>query len=528
MPRKIDGRAVGAPPASRIRAPHRRRAVALVVAVAVSGLCAPAGAQAPRWNASIGLQETFTNNVNLTPVGQSDWVTQITPGLSVNAVGPHSTLTGSISVPVLLYARTGSENNDVYPAVNLFGSVDLYEKIFKIEGSVNVSEQFYTPFGPTPTDLSNATNNRYRSSSYRVSPVLKGTTSNGIEYELRDDNVWTNLSGAPVSTNNAYYNEAIARLVGPSGRGPWNWRANYDFTETRFNNQQPIRTQVGRAVAVYNVDPMLELDASVGYESNDYTLTSSSNATYGAGFRWRPTPRTDVTALWEHRFFGSSYLFTFKHHTGLTVWSVDASRNITTYPQEVARLGAGTTVAGYLDQLYQSTIPDAAVRQETIDRFIQSRGLPTTLSDPVTLYAQQIQLQQRASASVGLVGARNTVFFTAFNLKTEPIDAKGNILPPLLAFGNNNTQTGFGVVWTSILAPTVNFLASVDGYRTVSNGQVADTTRQGTVRAGVSRQLSPRTSVYVGARYQRYVSDFFSNTDYNESAVFAGISHSFR
>ena len=43
-------------------------------------------------------------------------------------------------------------------------------------------------------------------------------------------------------------------------------------------------------------------------------MTSSSNVTYGAGFVWHPTPRTNVAGDYEHRFFGSSYQFSFDHN----------------------------------------------------------------------------------------------------------------------------------------------------------------------------------------------------------------------
>ena len=83
---------------------------------------------------------------------------------------------------------------------------------------------------------------------------------------------------------------------------------------------------------------------------------------YGVGIEWRPTERTNVVANWEHRFFGASYLFSFDHRTPLSVWSVSASRNITSYPQQLASLPAGN-VQGILNQLFLSRIPDPTLRQ---------------------------------------------------------------------------------------------------------------------------------------------------------------------
>ncbi len=71
--------------------------------------------------------------------------------------------------------------------------MEILERIFFIEGAILASDQFLTPFGAQPADISNATQNRYIAANYRVSPYIKGTTSDGIRYELRNNNTWTNL-----------------------------------------------------------------------------------------------------------------------------------------------------------------------------------------------------------------------------------------------------------------------------------------------------------------------------------------------
>jgi hypothetical protein len=46
-----------------------------------------------------------------------------------------------------------------------------------------------------------------------------------------------------------------------------------------------------------------------------------------------------------------------------------------------------------------------------------------------------------------------------------------------------------------------------------------------TYRVQWSQQIRPRTTGYVGARYVTYDSNVFS--DYNETAIFAGLYHRF-
>src|SRR4030095_10191291 len=115
--------------------------VARTTAVAAALAAAPAHAQQTwRINSFLGIQETLTNNVNLQPSSsrRGDLITQLTPGVQIYGQSAHSLLTGSIAVPILLYARTGSENNQVAPLVNLFGTAEFVERFLFVEGTANV------------------------------------------------------------------------------------------------------------------------------------------------------------------------------------------------------------------------------------------------------------------------------------------------------------------------------------------------------------------------------------------------------
>lgn len=497
-----------------------------VLAVAAA---APVWGQTWRFVPSVTLRETGTNNVNLEPtdIRISDFVTEITPAFTVSERGDRTRIDGSVSVPILLYARTGNENNYIAPAVNLLGDVSLFNRILHVEGYLSVAQQFFTPFGAQPPDLANATDNRYRTTTYRISPYVQGIATNGIVYELRNNNEWVQLNGAPITTSNSRATEWFARVSTPEN-SRIGLEANYDYNNITFESQDlgSLRTQIGRLMPFYNVDPQLRLGASVGYEDNQGTFTSSRGAVYGVGFEWRPTDRTKVVGKWEHRYFGSSYLFTFDHRTRLSVWNVQASRNVTTFTQQLGGLGTGRNVSDQLNQLYLSSIPDESVRQQAIDQLIRDRGLPPTLTEPVTLYADQLVLEEKQSATVGLIGARNSIFFTVFNVRSEPISAAGNPLPPTIFSFNANTQTGGNIVWTNSLTPTINLIATLNAYRTVATAPLTGYTNQGIAAITLSTPISPRMSGFMGARYQALTSDVISG--YNETALFVGLSYALR
>ena len=402
-------------------APSQFLLIKAVLAVVTSlSLGAPSAlAQTSRLIPSISVDETFTNNVNLDSrdAAKNDFITQITPSITFRESGGRFKTNGFVSLPILKYART-SENDTVVPLVNVLATAEIIERVFFVDATINVQQQFNSPFGARPVTLDSSTANRFTAQSYNVSPYLRGVRGD-YSYELRDDNIWTKSSGTLSSIpDSSYSNIIVGRIL--KRPTPLGWTIDYDRSDVKFSDQEPLITQLVRARAVWQVDPQVELSAGGGYENNRYTLTSYKDTIYNVGARWRPTERTVVNANIEHRFFGASYSFEFDHRTPLSVWSLHASRNTTTYPQQLASLPAGSSVVALLNQLLLSTIPDPVQRQAYIDQLISSGSVPLLTSGAVNLFTQQVLLVEQANASVGLIGARNTLYFSVFREHSEP------------------------------------------------------------------------------------------------------------
>jgi uncharacterized protein (PEP-CTERM system associated) len=263
----------------------------------------------------------------------------------------------------------------------------------------------------------------------------------------------------------------------------------------------------------------------VGYEHNEFPLTDYSGMTYGVGFRWRPAPTTALDAAFEHRFFGTSYLVNFNHRTPLSAWAFNASRNISTYPQQLATVPAGTFIPGVLNEILRARIPDPVERAQFIVNFMDQRNLPVVLAEPVTLYSQRITLNQNATATAGLLGARNSVFVSVSRYQTNPITASGEELPPLPGSIDSNVQWGAGAVWNYQLTPNSSLATSFAYSYTQAEAPATDTSTQYTARMVLTRTIGPNTRGYAGLRWQQFDSDFSSN--YSEFAVFLGLTHTF-
>jgi uncharacterized protein (PEP-CTERM system associated) len=276
-----------------------------------------------------------------------------------------------------------------------------------------------------------------------------------------------------------------------------------------------------RGLVAFRQSPQLDWSLIGGYEDNNYDGPTRSDAIYGLSARWRPTDRTTLDASAEHRFFGGSYHVAFDHRTPLTVWTLRAVRDVTTYPQELAALAGQDNVSTLLDRLFATRYPDPTQRQAFVDQTIRERGLPQVLTGPLALFTQQVTLQESLLATAGIVGARNTVLTTLYRQRTRPVGTLQTALESLL-LAQDTTQTGGNVVWTWRVTPFYTLSTSADYSDSVAHDPDVRS-RLLTLRSTLSAKVSQRTDLSFGLRWQRMLSNI--DNSYRETAMFVGIHY---
>jgi uncharacterized protein (PEP-CTERM system associated) len=483
-------------------------AIPLVAGLGCAIAAAPALAENWRFSASASATQTYTSNVNysVTSLAEGDWVTSINGAVQVNGEGRRLKLNGSIGGTASYYA-TQSENNSFGPSVNLAGTLEAIENFAYLDAQASVSQTFVSPFGAQPPDLVNATQNRYTQQTYVVSPYIKGVFgSSNISYQLRNDNYWTvatSFGDSSSNVPNTYSNSVTGSMSSPVS--PWGW--SLEYSRFYYSNGISNATEVGqgayttqqiRLLLPYQIDPQLQIGARIGYEGNQFPVQDSTGTIYGVSGKWNPTPRTSLDAFWEHRFFGSSYSVQFNHRLPNAALSANAARGINSYPQLALAIPAGAAVSQFLNAAFTTRIPDPAERAQAVEQFLTRTPLPPTLASPVNFYAASLTLQDSVNLSLVLIGTRNSVALSAFYLKSEAISGKGNVLPPALQFGQNNTQTGVGVNYGFNLSPMTSVGTSASYSRTTNNastGQFANTrSNNAYANASLSTRLGPKTT----------------------------------
>jgi uncharacterized protein (PEP-CTERM system associated) len=163
-------------------------------------------------------------------------------------------------------------------------------------------------------------------------------------------------------------------------------------------------------------------------------------------------------------------------------------------------------------------------RAEQVRDLITRQALPSSLPGGVNIYSRSANVLTSGSGSLALIGVRNTVAVTLYYLKTELLPDAA--IPPTFITFNNSVQKGVSVSFSHRLSPVMSMNATGSRYETrgiePSAGEVTD---ENIFEVQVSRQVTPRTSAFIGARYQQQDSSSNVIRDASEAAIFVGLFH---
>jgi len=516
-------------PAAEVRSRRKKSIHWTLLGAALGGLgmMPIADGQVMRVEPAIGADVTYSNNGNQAPPGQeqADLAIEVRPEFWINYQTARLRAYGVLGVTATTYIG-GTREGSLYPDINLGGTLQAIRNFFFVDADVVASRQFVSPFAPRSTS---GDQNAYASYSYRLAPYFQGDLSGlHMRYLLRNEFVWTRTSGTLGNQFDDGYEWRIRGELATTGEGRrLGFTYQYDRDYLKFANQLPFTVEVGRAIASYEVNPYLSVNARGGYEWEVFPASEGQGAIYGAGFSWRPTPRSDVSAWWENRFFGGSWKGDVSHRTPWFAASFSSSRTLSTSTQSLFDIPRTNDVFRSLDAILSSRIPDPIERSRAVRELQTLTGLPNSLAVPVPVYSQRVDVAQSNMASVGLLGARNSLVADAYYLKRTGITAEGDPLPAAFRLFTDETQRGASVTFSHRLAraDSVNLTVlreRTDGPTFFSSN--AETT-QWTTRLQYNKQLQRRTTGYAGARYIDYTSNVFPA--FKETAVFVGLYHRF-
>jgi uncharacterized protein (PEP-CTERM system associated) len=266
----------------------------------------------------------------------------------------------------------------------------------------------------------------------------------------------------------------------------------------------------------------LRLGAHVGRERTDLAvLGGESLAIWGAQVEWLPTERTSLAATVEHRFFGTAHQLQFSHRTPRTVWAVSSSRDVSTTSQQ--GVGEFGSVYDLFFRQFASAEPDAIKRDLLVRTLLSVNGIDPNTVVISGFLASAATLRRSHSASLGLIGVRNTVTLRLSASRDQRADRLANVLDDLSS-ATEVRQHGLALDWAYRLSATSSVSAIASYQR--SKGDTIATARSTlkSLTALWTATLGPRSTASAGARHATFDSP---SLPYDENSVFASFRLSF-
>ena len=424
----------------------------------------------------------------------------------------------------LLGYANGTQTGGVLPDVHGSMKATVVERLFFVDASARIFRSVVDPFGARADDTTGA--NRRTQSNYRISPFLQRDLSPTTSILARHEaNVTINAAG---EGSRLVTEQTLLRLE----RQPVPFGASAELSRLRSESSGPadssftLSTARARATAALPGRDVV-LGVSVGADRSEFLLSRNDDAFYGVNAQWRPSPRTDLAASVERRFFGVGGEFSFRHRMPFMSMSITARRLPTMSTASLGVVAQGTDIRGFLDAILTTRYPDPTVRGNLVEGIVSSGGLQSRLPDAVDIVSQYPQLQSSFEATWVLLGRRNTASVKLYGLTARQLTRDGDPLGAIVA-NSDSHQRGGSAQLSHRLTPELSADLVVERSRIeglgAREGEVSD---QRSERLSLTQQLSPRTGVSAGVQRTRFTTTAAGQHAYDATLFFVGMKHRF-
>ncbi|MPZ45992.1 MAG: TIGR03016 family PEP-CTERM system-associated outer membrane protein [Betaproteobacteria bacterium] len=462
----------------------------------------------------VQLRETYTDNVRLAPRGreESDFVTEIEPGVAITGVGPRLQMQLDYAFKYRLYAKNSDANGHNH-ALRANGLLDVWDRKLFLQGSAAIAQQNISTLGPQSTSDININPNRTEVRQGTLSPYWISRLGRFANVNARY--TWNRMeSDGETSALSSESNTVNLGLSQGSMFNELGWSVSYsrqdiDSTQGQFN-KRTLETLT--ASASYALLPTLSGLLSIGREDNAYGDTQGSigGNFYSVGFQWAPSRRTNIRAEVGERYFGNTFSLDAQHRTRLTAWTLTYGEQVVGTPGLLS-VPVSLDTAATVDRLFISQVPDPIQRQQVVQAFIAQNGLPQFLPSSVDFLTNQVSLSKRWQGTFGLRGIRSALLLSLFrdDRQRESSGTPTIVGTDPFSLSDNVLQTGYNAILSWRFSERTSGSVSVGQIKS----EMTDASRTDTnsnIRIGITHQLQPKLRGSVEYRWL--------NRDTNSSA----------
>lgn len=274
-----------------------KSAMALLFA-ALAGSAAPTLAADWRLEPSVKVAATYSDNISLVSDAQEatdEYVTQISPSLSITGSGNRVRLNSSYTLQNLFYAEH-SENNRSRNQLHLTADAELLEDFLYLSAYGQVSQQLLTPDNGAVADNLNIGSGREDVVTSRIQPSIRRHLGRFAELDLSYAEGRVNYDGDTVPDGRTETTD-FSLKQGPAA-GKLDWLMSYNQSRQWSGAELTSDTERSAAVLAYPLFNRLSLTVNGGREEGWIKSAQKfrSGSYWSAGLRWRPTPRLMLAA----------------------------------------------------------------------------------------------------------------------------------------------------------------------------------------------------------------------------------------
>ena len=492
---------------------------ALAALVPVTTL-AQDGGTARTWavDPSVSLRQTFTDNQRLQTIKESDSITEATAGIRLSSNGGRVRGFLDYSLTGSAYARNGNAN-ELRHSLSSTATAELIDGQAFVDLRGSYTRQAISAFGSQTTVPGLTETNQADVASFSIAPHIRGRLGSVARYEARLSYDIARAKGTDAGDTDS--SSASLHFDDGASSAALGWSADASHNVSDFRGGRRTFDSRMRAGLSYVVTSELKLGVSAGTERTDVrTLDAESNATYGLSAQWTPTERTLLSGNVEKRYFGTGYALNFSHRMPNTVWTLSDSRDVSnTSAQGNASFGSAYDL---FFRQFASLEPDVTKRDVLVRNHLQTNGIDPNAVVVGGFLRSAATLQRAQSASMALVGVRNTVTARLSNSRSTRADSVVTALDDL-STAQLVRQRGLTLDWAHRL--TLQSTVTLGGSYQRSDSDLAS--QQTTLKAITllwTGTLGPKSGFTAGVRHAVFDS---VTAPYDENALFAAFRFAF-
>lgn len=476
-----------------------------------------APAQAQSLQTRVGLSQSWTDNLRLSPSGSKDaaMVTTVTPGVTWSSRA--GWLQGSLDYALngVAYVKT-TQGSQLQNSLSANLKAELLRSHLFVDSQASIGRQSQSAFGVQSTTPLINTANSQEVANLTVSPYLVGSLAGRVSYELRGSLARVDARGSTLGDSRTH--GGTLRLSSLGG-GPLSLSGLLSTQQVSYPDGRANQNDSLTLSASYRLDADWNFSLTGGRERNDYQGGSAiTGSTYGGSLSWTPSARTSLAADWRRHSYGDSHSLTLQQRWSRTVLVLSDTTNL-----NLGNSGGSGGIRTVYDQFYllfASLEPDPIKRDALVRSYLQQLGLSPDApaaggflnAGPSRLHSQQLSLT--------LQGVRGSLTFVAMRNLTSRVGS--NAGQGDLAQSSLVEQRSYSLSAAHRLTPEASLSLSLARQETDGDAN-APSTQLTTYSLSFNTRLAPRLSCQLGGRHSR----FDGSSPYVENALFANLTQQF-